>query len=125
MAGSQQEAQAQALEVLTNHFPSLATTHRTVRCIVKLGGAAITRKSEFETLNEPVLAATTLHLRDAMGLPFGSLSMDWSRKDESSSSVDPPANSGGHELDFPHAFIVVHGAGWFLWSLSSQPIGSE
>ena len=39
MAGSQQEAQAQAqaLDVLTNHFPSLATTHRTVRCIVKLG----------------------------------------------------------------------------------------
>ena len=83
-----------------------------MQCDCAPGGAAITRKSEFETLNEPVLAATTLHLRDAMGLPHGSLSMDWSRKDESSSSVDPPANSGGHELDFTHAFIVVHGAGW-------------
>ena len=82
-----------------------------MQCDCAPGGAAITRKSEFETLNEPVLAATTLHLRDAMGLPHGSLSMDWSRKDESSSSVDPPANSGGHELDFTHAFIVVHGAG--------------
>jgi isopentenyl phosphate kinase len=87
--------------------PALATSHRHVRCIVKLGGAAITRKEELETVNAPVLAATTSHIREAMGMPNASLPMDWGKRN-GSLLVDLPF---GQHLDFPNAFVVVHGAG--------------
>ncbi len=76
------------------------------------GGAAITRKEELETVNEPVLAATTLHLKEAMGLPFATVSMDWSRKEEGGVIADLVPNCSGQNLEFPNAFIIVHGAGW-------------
>lgn len=76
------------------------------------GGAAITRKVELETINEPVLTATTLHLKEAMGLPYASVPMDWSRKDGVAAIADLVPNCSGQNLDFPNAFIIVHGAGW-------------
>jgi isopentenyl phosphate kinase len=77
---------------------------------METGGAAITRKEELETVNEPVLSATTLHLREAIGMPYTSLPMDWSRRN-GSLTADVFPNSIGQHLDFPNAFIVVHGAG--------------
>ncbi|KAG0580741.1 hypothetical protein KC19_4G195600 [Ceratodon purpureus] len=104
------EPQLQAMHALDAQFAALAKSHRHVRCIVKLGGAAITRKEELETVNEPVLAATTLHLKEAMGMPYTSLPMDWSRKD-GSSVADLVPNCSGQNLDIPNAFVIVHGAG--------------
>ncbi|KAG0631410.1 hypothetical protein M758_1G251000 [Ceratodon purpureus] len=100
----------QALPGLGTPFPALASSHRHVRCIVKLGGAAITRKEELETVNEPVLAATTLHVREAMGMPHTCPPLDWSRRNGSLVADLFPSSVGQH-LDFPNAFIVVHGAG--------------
>lgn len=37
-----------------------------VRCILKLGGAAITKKNEFETLDENVLTATIQHIVESL-----------------------------------------------------------
>lgn len=74
------------------------------------GGAAITRKEELETINEPVLAATTLHLKEAMGMPFATVPMDWSRRDGFGVADLIPICSG-QSLKFPNAFILVHGAG--------------
>lgn len=62
-------------------------------------------------MNEPVLAATTVHLREAMGMPnYATLPMDWSRRNGSLVADLPPSSVGQH-LDFPNAFVVVHGAG--------------
>ncbi|KAL6187744.1 hypothetical protein ACLB2K_039139 [Fragaria x ananassa] len=84
-----------------------------IRCIVKLGGAAITFKNELETINEENLKTVSLQLRQSMiaGSSSGKvIGMDWSRKagePEISSIVDdfddqPVAESS--------PFIVVHGA---------------
>ena len=61
-------------------------------------------------MNERVLAATTLHIREAMGMPQTSLPMDWSRRNGSLFADLFPNNTSQH-LDFSNAFIVVHGAG--------------
>lgn len=58
-----------------------------------------------------MLTATTLHLKEAMGLPFASVPMDWSRKDGGAAIADLAPNCSGQNLDFPNAFIIVHGAG--------------
>uniref|UniRef100_A0A7I4FUT5 Isopentenyl phosphate kinase n=1 Tax=Physcomitrium patens TaxID=3218 RepID=A0A7I4FUT5_PHYPA len=102
--------ESQALNIATSQFSALANSHRYVHCIVKLGGAAITRKDELETVNDPVLSATTLHLREAMGLSYTNVSMDWSRRN-GSSIVDLVPNSTDQHLGFQNPFVVVHGAG--------------
>ncbi|KAJ0763527.1 putative fosfomycin resistance kinase, FomA-type, acetylglutamate kinase-like superfamily [Helianthus annuus] len=48
-------------------------TKSPIRCIVKLGGAAITCKNEFEKINEANLVTVSSQLREAM-MMFGSSS---------------------------------------------------
>ncbi|XP_068657440.1 isopentenyl phosphate kinase [Aristolochia californica] len=89
-----------------------------LRCIVKLGGAAITCKNEIEKINEESLSSVASQLRDAMMLTQSSsgkvLGMDWSRRD----GLNSPSFETFDELrnasvsDGFH-FIVVHGAGSF------------
>ncbi|CAM6097959.1 unnamed protein product [Calypogeia fissa] len=93
---------------------SLGTNRRPLRCIVKLGGAAVTVKDELETLNEEILYLTAQQLRDAAGLsPDEGLSMDWSRRHGADESLLLPDNySPNASLDMK-GFVVVHGAGSF------------
>jgi isopentenyl phosphate kinase len=56
-----------------------------VRCILKLGGAAITKKNQFETLDEEVLGTTVRHIVDTL-----------------------QTRSNGTEAD---CIVIVHGAG--------------
>ncbi|XP_050373223.1 isopentenyl phosphate kinase [Argentina anserina] len=89
---------------------------KSIRCIVKLGGAAITCKNELETINEENLKTVSSQLRQSMiaGSSSGKvLGMDWSRKageSEVLSTVD-----GFDDQPVPEScpFIVVHGAGSF------------
>ncbi|KAH9614541.1 hypothetical protein KSS87_019185 [Heliosperma pusillum] len=90
-----------------------------LRCIVKLGGAAITCKNELEKINEENLRAVSTHLRQAM-MSGQAVGMDWStRPGQSPISVDvnhiayqsPPDSSN---------FIIVHGAGSFGHFQASQ-----
>lgn len=87
-----------------------------IRCIVKLGGAAITCKNDLETINEENLKGVSSHLRQSMLTPSAEakiLGMDWSKRtgeSEISCRIDdfrdqPSLGSIG--------FIVVHGAGSF------------
>ncbi|KAL8258321.1 hypothetical protein R6Q59_030362, partial [Mikania micrantha] len=87
-----------------------------IRCIVKLGGAAITCKNEFEKINEANLITVSSQLREAMmfGSSSGSvLEMDWSKRPgmaESLVKVDDYKEQ--LVLDFS-SFVVIHGAGSF------------
>lgn len=74
-----------------------------LRCIVKLGGAAITWKNEMEKINEENLKAVSKQLREAM-MCGEMVDMDWSKR-----TSDVSVNG-----DFDSSyFIVVHGAGSF------------
>ncbi|WVZ68730.1 hypothetical protein U9M48_017632 [Paspalum notatum var. saurae] len=94
---------------------------RSVRCIVKLGGAAITNKGELESINENNLRSACAQLRQAMsesnsdGAPEKVLGMDWSRKrgDSADPAVDAEWITGMAGLGLETNFIVVHGAGSF------------
>ncbi|WOL10462.1 hypothetical protein Cni_G19217 [Canna indica] len=89
-----------------------------LRCIVKLGGAAITCKNELESINEEILKSVCEQLREAMVESTGSstgnvVSMDWSRW-----RGNPPVSAAEEfkacqSLDLDSNFIVVHGAGSF------------
>ncbi|XP_051122096.1 isopentenyl phosphate kinase isoform X2 [Andrographis paniculata] len=85
---------------------------RPLRCIVKLGGAAITCKNELETINEDNLNVVSSQLREAMirGSCHG---MDWSRKPGSSDTPSVPDNFDDQLSSDSKNFIVVHGAGSF------------
>ncbi len=79
-----------------------------------IGGAAITQKTELETINESILAITALQLREAMGMRSPFVKMDWSRGNSSAEDVNMQILSLAaveRHLDFPNAFVVVHGAG--------------
>nr|TKW16954.1 hypothetical protein SEVIR_5G333000v2 [Setaria viridis] len=97
------------------------TAPRPVRCIVKLGGAAITNKGELESINEESLRSACAQLRQAMsesdgdGAPGKVLGMDWSRRhgDPADPAVDAERIAGMAGLGFDTNFIVVHGAGSF------------
>lgn len=85
---------------------------RPLRCIVKLGGAAITHKDELETLDVEKLTVTCKQLRQCMISPSSAhVTMDWSRRDVVS---EPPALA---DLEHTHfdmdPFIIIHGAGSF------------
>ncbi|KAL2904071.1 Isopentenyl phosphate kinase [Bienertia sinuspersici] len=83
-----------------------------LRCIVKLGGAAITCKNELEKINEEDLKAVSIHLSQAM-MSGEVVDMDWSKRQgrlDVSVNVDDIANQS--MLDSSN-FIVVHGAGSF------------
>ncbi|CAA0828726.1 Amino acid kinase family protein [Striga hermonthica] len=83
-----------------------------LHCIVKLGGAAITCKNEFETINEENLNIVSSQLRQAMilGPCHG---VDWSRR-PGSSEIPTVVDDLDDQLDLDSKkFIVVHGAGSF------------
>ncbi|AQL00220.1 Pentatricopeptide (PPR) repeat protein-like [Zea mays] len=97
------------------------TAPRSVRCIVKLGGAAITNKGELESINEENLRSACAQLRHAMSESDGDgamekvLGMDWSRKpgDPVDPAVDAEWIAGIARLGLDTNFVVVHGAGSF------------
>uniref|UniRef100_A0A803MNK0 Isopentenyl phosphate kinase n=1 Tax=Chenopodium quinoa TaxID=63459 RepID=A0A803MNK0_CHEQI len=83
-----------------------------LRCIVKLGGAAITCKNELEKINEENLRAVSIHLREAM-MSGEIVDMDWSKRPEKADvSVDVDGISDQITLESSN-FVVVHGAGSF------------
>ncbi|XP_020587124.1 uncharacterized protein LOC110029254 isoform X3 [Phalaenopsis equestris] len=91
--------------------------HQRPRCIVKLGGAAITCKNELEKINKESLRIVCSQLREAMkpetaDFPAKVLGMDWSRRpgDSIDCIVDFDADSA---LVSAGGFIIVHGAGSF------------
>ncbi|XP_035832279.1 isopentenyl phosphate kinase isoform X4 [Helianthus annuus] len=92
-------------------------TKSPIRCIVKLGGAAITCKNEFEKINEANLVTVSSQLREAMmfGSSSGSvLEMDWSKRpgvSETPKKVDD-FKEQQQGLDY-NSFVVIHGAGSF------------
>lgn len=87
-----------------------------IRCIVKLGGAAITCKNEIEKMNEESLEKVSSQLRQAMISGLSSVKicgMDWSKRpgnSEASPTVDDFSDQSLLDSD---RFIVVHGAGSF------------
>ncbi|XP_052184975.1 isopentenyl phosphate kinase isoform X2 [Diospyros lotus] len=113
------EAEAHMASGDQNHQRSTSKVLITkpLRCIVKLGGAAITCKNELEMLNEGGLEIVSRQLRQAM-MASGSysskvLGMDWSKRPgfaEPSCVVDDFIDQ--QALALSH-FIVVHGAGSF------------
>ncbi|GMJ04649.1 Isopentenyl Phosphate Kinase [Hibiscus trionum] len=92
--------------------------NQTIRCIVKLGGAAITCKNELEKINEENLETVSSQLRQAMNLGSCSnkvIGMDWSKRDgvsDISSSLADSDDQCQFTVDFSR-FVVVHGAGSF------------
>ncbi|XP_047061104.1 isopentenyl phosphate kinase-like [Lolium rigidum] len=93
-------------------------TPRPVRCIVKLGGAAITNKGELESIDEGSLRSACAQLRQAMSgdaTPEKAMGMDWSRRP--GDPADPAVDTDGFRdmagLGIDTNFIVVHGAGSF------------
>lgn len=94
-----------------------ASRRSKLRCIVKLGGAAITLKNELESINKDSLETVCSQLRQAMTPPGASspakiMGMDWSRRDGDAvdSDLDELSDS---DLGLDNNFIVVHGAGSF------------
>ncbi|XP_050238222.1 isopentenyl phosphate kinase [Mercurialis annua] len=87
-----------------------------IRCIVKLGGAAITCKNELEKVNEHNLETVSSHLRQAFITGSGSqkvLGMDWSRA-PGKSEISCDVNDFEQQTSFDSSsFVVVHGAGSF------------
>ncbi|XP_002512133.2 isopentenyl phosphate kinase isoform X1 [Ricinus communis] len=87
-----------------------------IRCIVKLGGAAITCKNELEKVNEENLEIVSSQLKQALIAGSGSqrvLGMDWSNRHGTSEiSCDVDNFQEQTSLD-SCSFVVVHGAGSF------------
>ncbi|RYR09385.1 hypothetical protein Ahy_B05g077686 isoform B [Arachis hypogaea] len=85
-----------------------------IRCIVKLGGAAITCKNELEMINDEILHKVSEQLRQAMisssQKPPG---MDWSKRHRASEICCNPDEFKDHSVIDCSPFIVVHGAGSF------------
>ncbi|KAK6931285.1 Aspartate/glutamate/uridylate kinase [Dillenia turbinata] len=87
-----------------------------IRCIVKLGGAAITCKNDLEMLNQENVKTLSLQLRQALASGSANLnisSMDWSKR-PGISEVSTTVNVSHEypELDLSR-FVIVHGAGSF------------
>ncbi|KAB1208061.1 Isopentenyl phosphate kinase [Morella rubra] len=88
-----------------------------IRCIVKLGGAAITYKDELEKINEENLHIVSSQLRQAM-ISGRSLSekvhgMDWSKRHGESEVSFTIDDIGEYAIGDSDRFVVVHGAGSF------------
>ncbi|XP_031490197.1 isopentenyl phosphate kinase isoform X2 [Nymphaea colorata] len=91
--------------------PSPVSLSRPLRCIVKLGGSAVTHKDVLEHINDKDLAAVASQLREViMHSTARGYTMDWSKQ----SGIPPtiPADIADQVLS-SSAFIVVHGAGSF------------
>ncbi|XP_049931355.1 isopentenyl phosphate kinase isoform X4 [Nymphaea colorata] len=88
--------------------PSPVSLSRPLRCIVKLGGSAVTHKDVLEHINDKDLAAVASQLREViMHSTARGYTMDWSKQ----SGIPPtiPADIADQVLS-SSAFIVVHGA---------------
>lgn len=85
------------------------------RCIVKLGGAAITCKNDLEKINEENVEIVSSQLREAMITGSSSrkvLGMDWSKRPGKSEISCDADDFEDQNLD-SSSFVVVHGAGSF------------
>ncbi|XP_010044461.2 isopentenyl phosphate kinase isoform X2 [Eucalyptus grandis] len=106
------------MEQQRSEHPSLV---KPLRCIVKLGGAAITCKNDLEKINETHLEMVATQLRQVMISGSSSSKvpgMDWSKRNGKlgiSVNVD-----NYQELLESSSFIVVHGAGSFGHFQASQ-----
>ncbi|KAJ6899807.1 hypothetical protein NC652_026070 [Populus alba x Populus x berolinensis] len=86
-----------------------------IRCIVKLGGAAITCKNDLEKINEENVEIVSSQLREAMITGSSSrkvLGMDWSKRPGKSGISCDADDFEDQNLD-SSSFVVVHGAGSF------------
>lgn len=84
-----------------------------LRCIVKLGGAAITCKNELEKINEENLKEVSVHLREAI-MSGEVVDMDWSKRSgQLDISVNVDHIGDDQSMWDSNNFIVVHGAGSF------------
>ncbi|MQL87409.1 hypothetical protein Taro_019943 [Colocasia esculenta] len=95
--------------------PQIATLHRPLRCIVKLGGAAVTCKHEIEQIDEENLGPVCSQLRQAMGAGASSaeaLGMDWSRR-PGIAGIPSVVEFDERAVLNLESVIVVHGAGSF------------
>uniref|UniRef100_A0A175YJV8 Isopentenyl phosphate kinase n=1 Tax=Daucus carota subsp. sativus TaxID=79200 RepID=A0A175YJV8_DAUCS len=93
-----------------------AATVKPIRCIVKLGGAAITCKNELEKINEEDLVTVCSQLRLAMmsgSLSDEVLSLDWSKRHGGSVTVPVVEDFTDQLVSGSNNFVVVHGAGSF------------
>ncbi|XP_047954997.1 isopentenyl phosphate kinase-like isoform X1 [Salvia hispanica] len=90
-----------------------AADARSLHCIVKLGGSAITCKNELETINEDNLSIVSSQLRQGM-ISEPCHGMDWSRR-PGSTNIQTVVDKFDDELESSQCkrLIVVHGAGSF------------
>ncbi|KAL9307362.1 Isopentenyl phosphate kinase [Arabidopsis thaliana] len=89
---------------------------RSIRCIVKLGGAAITCKNELEKIHDENLEVVACQLRQAMlegSAPSKVIGMDWSKRPGSSEISCDVDDIGDQKSSEFSKFVVVHGAGSF------------
>ncbi|KAJ4711416.1 glutamate 5-kinase [Melia azedarach] len=84
-----------------------------LRCIVKLGGAAITCKNDLEKVNEENLEIVCSQLRQAMISSEKVVGMDWSKRPGSSDTCGSVDGLEDQLRADSNNFIVVHGAGSF------------
>uniref|UniRef100_A0A7N0VLJ1 Aspartate/glutamate/uridylate kinase domain-containing protein n=1 Tax=Kalanchoe fedtschenkoi TaxID=63787 RepID=A0A7N0VLJ1_KALFE len=107
-------------------FRSISTYNpiNPIRCIVKLGGAAITCKNELETIHEDNLRTVSEQLREAMCSQSSTgkkLGMDWSKPRGVSEIASSPVDDFRDVLSLDCSrFVVVHGAGSFGHFQASQ-----
>ncbi|XP_011012590.1 PREDICTED: uncharacterized protein LOC105116803 [Populus euphratica] len=94
---------------------STLSATKPIRCIVKLGGAAITCKNDLEKINEENVEIVSSQLREAMITGSSSrkvLGMDWSKRPGKSGISCDADDFEDQNLD-SSSFVVVHGAGSF------------
>uniref|UniRef100_A0A0D9V626 Aspartate/glutamate/uridylate kinase domain-containing protein n=1 Tax=Leersia perrieri TaxID=77586 RepID=A0A0D9V626_9ORYZ len=114
-----EEAEAPMAAAAVAQEQTNPTASRPVRCIVKLGGAAITNKGELESIDVESLRSACAQLRQAMSHNAGAaekvVGMDWSRRpgDPTDPVVDAEGLSEMESLGIDTNFVVVHGAGSF------------
>ncbi|KAL9273150.1 Isopentenyl phosphate kinase-like protein [Drosera capensis] len=95
-----------------NSTPTTTTHNKRLRCIVKIGGAAVTCKNDFERIDEENLRAIAVQLRRAMVLGEG-VGMDWSRREGVEVDRFIDADEMGDRGVECREFVAVHGAGSF------------
>ncbi|XP_055801326.1 isopentenyl phosphate kinase [Solanum dulcamara] len=98
------------------HKTTSGAISKRLRCIVKLGGAAITCKNKLETIDEENLKEVSSQLRQAFVQDSTSahvLGMDWSKRPGQSEAPSFINDFGDQPVADSESFIVVHGAGSF------------
>uniref|UniRef100_M0ZSX9 Aspartate/glutamate/uridylate kinase family protein n=1 Tax=Solanum tuberosum TaxID=4113 RepID=M0ZSX9_SOLTU len=91
-------------------------TSKRLRCIVKLGGAAITCKNKLETIDEENLKEVSSQIRQAFvpeSTSANVIGMDWSKRSGQSEVPTFINDLCDQPVADSESFIVVHGAGSF------------